>query len=83
MITEAFLGVLMGIAEFVVAGLPDAETLGLEGFGPAVGLAKSLDAGLPVSEAVIAFGLLLTVASGIFVTKLVLLVWSLVPGKMT
>lgn len=83
MITEAILGALMSIGEFVLDALPDASSIGLEGFAPAVSLALRLDAGLPVTEAVAGLVLLLTIATGVFVTRLALMVWHAIPGKLS
>lgn len=83
MIVEAIVGAFLAVVRFVFGGLPDAAPLGLSGFGPMVGLAQRMDAGLPVSEAVIAFGVLLTVATGVFVVRLALMAWHAMPGKFS
>lgn len=83
MITDAILGVLVTAAEFIVGALPEAGTLGLEGIGPAVGVAVRLNSGLPIAETLAMAGVALTIIGGIFATRLVLTIWHAIPGKLS
>lgn len=83
MITDAILGLLVGVAHGIVGALPEAEPLGMDGFGQAVAAMKALNAGLPVVETLAMGMMCLTIIGGIFVTRLLLMVYDRIPGKLT
>lgn len=83
MITDAIAGFVLGLAEAIFDLLPDAGTLDLDGIGTAVGAFKALDAGLPVTETLAMAAMCLAVIGGIFVTRLLITLWHLVPFKFS
>lgn len=83
MIVDALLGLLLGVAETLVGALPAAGDLMLDGFGQAVSAFRAFDSGLPVSET-IAMGLMcLSIIGGIFVVRLFITLYHMIPGKFT
>lgn len=82
MITEAIVGIPLGIVEGIIAGLPH-DHLVVPSFGPMVGLAMQLDGFLPVHE-VIDFSLTaLGVTIVIFGFRLLMYLYSLIPFKFS
>jgi hypothetical protein len=83
MIVDAIASVVLGVASAVFSVLPDADPLMVEGIGDAVGAMKALNAGLPMLEVVAMAGMCLAIISGIFVTRLVITLYHLIPFKFT
>jgi hypothetical protein len=82
-ITEGLLTLLLGAAQAVVGALPDAGSLGLDGFGDAISAFRAFDSALPVHEALAMASGCLLIIGGIFATRLVITVYRLIPFKFT
>lgn len=83
MIVEVIVSVLLDIVGLLIGTLPQAGTLGLDGFGEAVAAMGALNAGLPIVEVLAMAGMCLAIIGGIFVTRLFLTIWHAVPGKFS
>jgi len=82
-IVEAVLSALAAVIEGLLALLPEAGDLSLDGFGVVIGAFKAFNVGLPVTEALALGAVQLVVIGGIFVTRLFLTLWHAIPGKFT
>lgn len=83
MIVDAIGGFLLGLLEGLLSVLPDAEAIGLDGIGDAIGLMKVLNGALPVTEALYLATASLAVIAGIFAWRLFKLLYELIPFKFT
>jgi hypothetical protein len=82
-ITDAIGGVLLAIAGAVFSVLPEAGALDMDTIGPAVSSFGAFNVGLPVVETLAMAGVCLAIIGGIFVTRLAITVWHLVPFKFS
>ncbi len=79
MIAEWFVGMVLGLVVTLAQAVLPTVTPPTFDIAPAIGLAKSLDAGLPVSEAITGIGVLLAVLLATWGFALLRQVWRFVP----
>jgi hypothetical protein len=82
-IIDAVATFILGIASFVFGLLPAAGSLGLDSFAPAISMFRAFNEGLPVVETLGMAAGCLAIIGGIFVTRLAITIWDLIPFKFS